>query len=139
MKVELSRRVREIDPQSLTTRNGIRTYTIDRLCDLKISAYASRDRIRDLYDICFIWDNYRQDLTQPTINMLRNTIAYRGLDEFDYLVSTQEDKLIDARSRQTLSDRFLKMYDQLGLFRVIAQEPPSQSDQKHSHHRGMRL
>lgn len=139
VKVELSRRVREIDPQVLTTRNGIRTYTIDRLCNLKISAYASRDRIRDLYDICFIWDNYRQNLKPQTIDMLRDTISYRGLDEVDYLVSTQEDKLIDARSRQTLGDRFLEMYDQLGLFRAVMPDTPVQEStkSKRSHHHGL--
>ena len=43
---------------------------------------------------------------------MQNTVQYKGLEQFDYLVSDQRDDLIDV---DRLADAFLMMYDRLGL------------------------
>lgn len=112
LKVEISYRRREIDPKEVTIRNGITVYNIDTLCIMKTNAYSGRDKIRDLYDVSFICNNYYDELSEPTKTMLRNAIEYKGVEQFDYIVQEQHDTLIDE---DKLAEDFLNMYEKLGL------------------------
>jgi hypothetical protein len=87
-------------------------YGIEPLCVMKINAYTGRDRIRDLYDLAFICNHFFDELSPQTVALLRSAIEYKGLEQFDYLISTQSDVLIDSNK---LAEDFLKMYDRLGL------------------------
>jgi hypothetical protein len=86
---------------------------------MKASAYLSRDRIRDLYDVSFICNKYLNQLSEPVKNQIRDAIEYKGLEQFDYLVSTQKDELINESA---LVDSFLKMTDNLGVLLEIDEE-----------------
>lgn len=110
LKVEVSYRKKHISQSEYTKINGIVVYNIDSICMMKINAYASRDKIRDLYDLTFICNNYW--VSPVIINMVRNCVEYKGLEQFDYLINQQSDELIDNNK---LADDFLKMYDRLGL------------------------
>jgi hypothetical protein len=112
LKVEVSYRRRNIPSDEITTKNGICVYDIDTLASMKINAYNQRDKIRDLYDITFIYNNYQDDLSKGTIKSLRNALEYKGLEHFDYVVNQQSDPLID---KNKLGDDFLDMYEELGL------------------------
>ena len=112
LKIEASYRRREIPEEETETVNGIRVYCIDPLCGMKINAYSGRDRIRDLYDLTFIFNNYYDKLSPQTIALLRGAVAHKGIAQFDYVVRNQPDELIDS---EKLADDFLMMYDRLGL------------------------
>ena len=112
LKIEVSYRRREISPEETDTLNGIKVYSIDPLCGMKINAYSGRDRIRDLYDLTFIFNNYYDKLSPQTIALLRGAVAHKGIAQFDYVVRNQPDELIDS---DKLANDFLTMYDQLGL------------------------
>lgn len=112
LKIEISYRNKNISTDYYLKINGIQVYSIDRLAQLKASAYQGRDRIRDLYDICFICNNYFHDLSDSTINYIRDALSYKGFDYFDYIVETQQDSLIDINK---LADSYLKLFDKLGL------------------------
>jgi predicted nucleotidyltransferase component of viral defense system len=112
LKVEASYRRAEIPTNEIKMINGIRVYGIEPLCVMKTSAYAGRDKIRDLYDIAFICNNYYDQLSLPTIALLRSSVEYKGIEQFDYVVRNQPDELID---NDKLADDFLKMYEHLGL------------------------
>jgi predicted nucleotidyltransferase component of viral defense system len=112
LKIESSRRRREIDATETTVINGILVYNIDTLCVLKTYAYSNRDKIRDLYDIAFICNNYFNLLSRQTATLLRTMLEYKGLEHYDYITQNQPDTLIDP---DKLADDFLKMYDRLGL------------------------
>lgn len=43
---------------------------------------------------------------------MRNAIEFKGIEQFDYIIKTQPDELIDASK---LAEDFLSMYDRLGL------------------------
>ena len=88
-------RSRSISANTHHRVNGIEVYTIDRICQLKTGAYQGRDKIRDLYDICFICDRYFADLSESTKEQLKDALTYKGFDYFDYVTSTQDDALID--------------------------------------------
>ena len=75
-------------------------------------AYQGRDKIRDLYDLSFIVNNFFEDLSHQTKGMIRDTLSYKGIEQFDYLVATQQDPLID---KDRLAEGFLRMHEKLGL------------------------
>jgi predicted nucleotidyltransferase component of viral defense system len=112
LKIEASYRRREIPVEETKIVNGILVYGIEVLCAMKINAYASRDRIRDLYDLTFIYNNYYDALSPQTIALLRGAVEHKGIAQFDYVVKNQPDELIDS---DKLAMDFLTMYDQLGL------------------------
>ena len=112
LKVEVSYRRKSIDPSEITKINGITVYDIEPLCIMKANAYASRDRIRDLYDLTFICNNYWSELSAPTQAIVRSTVEHKGIEQFDYLIQTQSDELID---NDKLAADFLKMFDRLDL------------------------
>ena len=112
LKVEISYRRREIPVEETTVIHGIRTYTINHLCAQKASAYAGRDKVRDLFDLSFIYLTYKGELTPETISLIRHTVAYKGIEQYDYVVREQQDELIDT---DTMAENFLAMFSDLGL------------------------
>lgn len=116
LKVEVSYRRKEVAQKDYTIVNvvpsGIIVYTIENIMIMKINAFNSRDKLRDLYDITFIYLNYKTFLNVFIINSLRDAIAYKGVEYFDYIIKTQFDDLINANELLT---GFLTMYYELGL------------------------
>lgn len=112
LKIEVSYRNQDISNQDWHEVNGIRVYTIDSLARMKASAYAGRDKIRDLYDLSFICNNYFDDLSHGTKNSIKDVLSYKGIEQFDYLIATQSDPLID---KNKLAENFLLMHEKLNL------------------------
>ena len=112
LKIEMSMRRKEIPTEEIATVNGIATYTPDTLAEMKALAYQGRDAIRDLYDLCYLYNHYKDQITPRTISMIQRSLSYKGLEQFDYLIHTQEDELID---NEKLMNDFLNMYDSLDL------------------------
>lgn len=113
LKIEASFRNAGLAREDTVVVEGIRTYDIDTLCTQKTLAYTARDKIRDAYDVSFIYANYKSELSPKTIETLKTAIAYKGLEQFDYLVETQKDELIN---NDVMAGKFLDMCDGLGLF-----------------------
>lgn len=112
LKIEVSCRRNVINPNEYVKINGIIVYTIERLANMKCSAYASRDKIRDLYDLSFICCNYYNRLSEQTKNFIFDTISAKGVEQYDYLVNNQPDELI---SKEKLLEMFLTTIDKIGL------------------------
>ena len=112
LKIEVSYRKKFIDKSEYSIKNGINVYNIENICMMKVNAYSSRDKIRDLYDLTFICNNYWEKLPPVVKHMVRNCVEFKGLEQFDYLINQQNDELIDNNK---LAGDFLKMYDNLGL------------------------
>jgi predicted nucleotidyltransferase component of viral defense system len=91
---------------------GILVYSINEIFLMKLNAFSGRDKIRDLYDVKFIYLHYKQNLNPQSISVLRNALAYKGVEQFDYLVKNQHDELTD---NEQLSENFLTMYFDIGL------------------------
>ena len=112
LKIEASYRRKEIPEEETEIINGIKVYRMEPLCVMKVNAYAGRDKIRDLYDVTFICNNYFDRLSAQTVALVRGAVEYKGIAQFDYVVRDQLDELIDG---DKLAEDFLKMYDRLGL------------------------
>lgn len=112
LKIEISYRSRNIPAYTHHRVDGIEVYTIDHICQLKTGAYQGREKIRDLYDICFICNQYFDSLSDSAKEQLKAALTYKGFDYFDYVTSTQEDSLID---KNALAELYLKMFEKLDL------------------------
>lgn len=124
LKVEVSYRRKIIPDESVTYINGIKVYTLNEICRLKAAAYMGRDAIRDLYDISFICSEYFDKLSNEARRMLQSAFEYKDIEQFDYLVATQDDSLID---KDLLETRFLDSFDKVGL---LTPERPEKSESK---------
>lgn len=112
LKIEVSYRKPRLFPNEDTFINGIHVYNIDSLFRMKLGAFQGRDKIRDLFDITYVYNKYKGSLSSLSIEMLVNALSVKGLDQFDYLMKTQYDPLIDYNS---LAEGFLNMYYDLGF------------------------
>ena len=112
LKIEISYRNKNIDPLKYQKINGINVYKIDSICLMKASAYNGRDKIRDLYDLTYICHNYWEELSEVTREVAKTSVEFKGIEQFDYLINTQKDELID---NDKLASDFLELYDKLGL------------------------
>ena len=108
LKIEVSHRRNNIDPSELDNINGILAYKIEALSMMKVNAYMARDRIRDLFDVCFIINKYWENLSEPAQNLFRYALAQKGLEQFDVVIAEQNDDLIDP---DELAANFLKAYE----------------------------
>ena len=99
-------------PENCPTINGIKVYSIEDLALMKASAYSARDTIRDLFDLSFICNNYLSELSEPVVNSIRANVLSKGIEQFDYILATQDDPLID---KDLLAENFLTMHGRFGL------------------------
>lgn len=113
LKVETSFRNQSLSFNDSIIKNGIRTYPIDTLAQMKMTAFMSRDRIRDLYDVSFITNNYWEELSQPIQRLYRTGFSEKGIEQFDLMCATQDDDLID---KDVLAESFLKALDTAKIF-----------------------
>jgi len=112
LKIEVSYRSKNISESDFNKISGIAVYTIDNLALMKAMAYNARDRLRDMYDIAFICDNYWEEISAPTKKTIRRALEYKGLEQFEYIVKTQHDELINE---DELLTKFLQMYEKVEL------------------------
>lgn len=112
LKIEVSYRRKNIKEDEITKINGINVYTINEICLMKASAYSGRDKIRDLYDICSICNNYWDELSEDVKSFIRVAVEYKGIEQFENIIKDRKDELID---NEKLEEDFLKMYDKLGI------------------------
>jgi hypothetical protein len=108
LKVEVSLRDGIDGNYSETVINGINVYSIDSIFKMKCSAYVNRDRIRDLYDLGFVFDKFGGDLSENTLKTLDIALEKKGIEQFDYLVQNDVDEIVDLDLAET---RFLNMYE----------------------------
>lgn len=114
LKIEVSYRRIDIPDNILREIDGIQVYCLDELAGMKASAYSGRDKIRDLYDITFLCTHYWDSLSPAAKDSIRRALEYKDMEQFDYLVETQQDSLIDIG---VLEQMFLESFDRLGLLR----------------------
>lgn len=112
LKIETSLRNKNIDKKLIKYFNKYRVYDINVLAFQKIDAYRNRDKIRDLYDICFIVINHLNKLLPEIKEELINAIFQKGIQQYDYVIKEQNDEFID---KNKLQDMVLETFEKLGL------------------------
>lgn len=66
--------------------DGINVYNIDRLITMKVNAFSGRDKSRDLFDICFLFEHYPQFFDIAQLESIATKIYYFGEEELDLLL-----------------------------------------------------
>lgn len=114
LKVEVSYRNKNslLVKELSLVKNGVLTYNINTLFGMKTDAYSNRDKIRDLYDLSFIINNYYDELSSENIIRFEDTLDRKdGLDQLEYVIRTDiGDNLVN---RDELETMFLKMYEKI--------------------------
>lgn len=111
LKVKVSYRNKALIAD-ITQVNTILVYNINRLAELKAQAYLGRDKLRDLFDITFITLGYFNILSQSTQKLICDVVTIKGIEQVEYLTTTQHDDLIDVN---ILENQFSMMWKLLGL------------------------
>ena len=104
LKVEMSFRSKLIKPEEACD--------INRICQMKCSAYNAHDELCDLYDIVDIYRKFKDELSSASIDAIIDAFSYKGRDHVDYLLSDQTDDLID---KEKFTKDFLDVYNDLGF------------------------
>lgn len=112
LKVEISFRKKYTNRDEVSNINGINVYNINQLAIMKANAYTGRDKIRDFYDVCFICNNYWDELEDSVKSIITTALEYKGFEQYEYIIKDQKDILID---NDKLLDDFLNTCNKLGL------------------------
>ena len=113
LKVEVSYRVNlALARDNIVTVNNITVYSPLHLLQLKLTAFCSRDKIRDLYDVLFLLKQYWGIIPDSLKAQVINAYSYKGIDYVDYLIKTQSDELI--LSNKLYSD-YIDVLSMLGM------------------------
>jgi len=108
LKVEASYKDPDIDPDDVCIVEGVALYDIQTLV---LPLVMRRDRLRDLYDLCFIGISHRDKLERRR-RIIGDCLFYRGSDYLGYLEKLDPDPLVDTGR---LRRRFLELRSYLGL------------------------
>lgn len=114
LKVEVSYRRKFIGTNEVNIINNILVYSISRLLSMKLDAFKSRTKIRDLYDVVFIVLNFWKSLNDQDKLYVIDAFSYRDLSYVSFLLEEQTDDLIN---KESLTDGVLKMYSLIGYTR----------------------
>lgn len=117
LKIEVSyRNSKMISPVDFSNIDGVNVYTVDKIAYMKSIAYSQRDRLRDLFDLCFLVLNYYPSFSPETKNLIFNSLSYKGIEQLDYLLCSDtqpnKDNLIDS---DLLYDMFLTTLDKMNI------------------------
>lgn len=112
LKIETSFRSATIDQEETKNINGYKVYDLDGIALRKTGAYSDRDKIRDIYDLCFIANNYWNQLNRYTKTIMKDSFGHKGFAEFDDMIRNSNDALIDA---DKLTQDFLNAFEIMGI------------------------
>ena len=105
IKIEVKNNKR-INDKDVVNVNGYNVYTVDKLCDMKLTAFRERTSARDIYDIAFLVDKHADKLTAKTISKLK--IAIKDLEAvYDrYHADWTHDPVLN---KESLSEKLMKL------------------------------
>jgi domain of unknown function (DUF1814) len=87
LKAEFSyRQGQQIDEDDVVTVDGIRTYRLEKLTGLKIDAFASRTKARDIFDVSYHLERHPDHISNHDLLRIGQTIDIRGMDGFEDLM-----------------------------------------------------
>lgn len=115
LKIELS--LRGVDYQRVTTSvSGIRLYTKSKILELKLFTLNGRYKLRDLYDVAYLWESSRGIFTNDDIIKLTSLLAKRfPFSSLDRYLLEQQDSILPKEAIELLISRLLLMYGDLNL------------------------
>ncbi len=104
LKIEISRRNKNISRDDLEIKDGIKVYKVEKIIDQKLEALKNRTTSRDLYDVIFLAKNYFDSFNENNKIYLKS--LYDNLDTtFNmFYQSFAEDGILKNKFVSVLSD-----------------------------------
>ena len=120
--------------------NGVNVYNIDKLIAMKINAFNGRDKIRDLFDINFLFEHYPQFFTIANLESIITKLHYCGEEELDLLLGDEmhTHRLTTSKEIETngFSNTLLrKVQDRLNELESVSINENTASVSKHKKRR----
>jgi predicted nucleotidyltransferase component of viral defense system len=84
-----------INEKEVAVIDGIRMYTIEKLAELKVQAFITRTKPRDIYDVSFLLEKYPQAITKGSLNLINTKISNFGIDSFLRILDEDKDVLVN--------------------------------------------
>lgn len=94
-------------PEKATQINNILVYNIEKLMEQIIRDYYLRNKLRDLYDVAFIFNNYRSYMDIELFDDLQAAVHEKGLEQLEYLLKYDNNIGVD---NEYIEKEFLKMW-----------------------------
>lgn len=115
LKVEVSYRGKNIIESNRVNIDGVNVYTLKELLFMKIDTFLSpnRNKIRDLYDIAFIYHEAEIELTDDIIRELTRMFMHDMLDYIFYVVENHKDFIIPDTDSERILEDILYIYDDI--------------------------
>ena len=90
LTIEISYRQKDIiKDEEIVNIDGINTYKINKLFELKLNAFKDRDVARDIYDLNFILNNYYEELS---LEQKKHFVKAAQEKDLDVVCSFLEDE-----------------------------------------------
>lgn len=115
LKIETSYRNKCLPNTMMAEMNSVLTYTVNRLAKQKANAFQNRDKIRDIYDLCYIYDTYEAVLTEETLVDIQDAFLSKTPEDVLYMVTENPDSQIDSNK---LFDDFCRIYEDVGIAKL---------------------
>ncbi|MDR1234548.1 MAG: nucleotidyl transferase AbiEii/AbiGii toxin family protein [Mycoplasmataceae bacterium] len=112
LKIETSLRNKSINKENIKKEGIFYFYDINVIAMQKADAFRNRDKIRDLYDLCFIANKYYEKLIPEVQDELKQVLMAKGIQQYDYVVKEQTDQFIDI---DKLQDMILQAFTKLKI------------------------
>jgi len=92
LKIEVSARNKKMLKNGIyipVQVNGITVYSIETIAAMKVATFSQRDKIRDLFDIGFLLQNYPAIFDKNQLIAILENISYKGLDTLSILLQDE--------------------------------------------------
>ncbi|WP_281529883.1 nucleotidyl transferase AbiEii/AbiGii toxin family protein [Campylobacter hominis] len=112
LKIEVSSRNLKLLEKNLLKYkniNGVNIYDVTELIKMKATAFSGRDKIRDFFDLAFLFKNYKKFFNETILMQIYEKIQYAGIDELNSLLKDEVKKknLNESINFNTFSQDFL--------------------------------
>lgn len=112
LNIEVSYSAGSIKGEDYEILNGIPVYNADNLLMQKETDFHTTLQLADLYDVVFIYKNYRSRLSEHSIQWLYSIFDYYGMERFRFYLSINREKWLDTGR---LYDDVINMFSELGI------------------------
>lgn len=111
LKIEVSYRG-DIDWENVKEFEKVNVYSPTKLMVMKVNAFLSPtwNKIRDLYDIAYLFYDYEVELTQQVVERLTDMFAYENLEYIDQLIDNHKDPIIPVKDLERLRESMYSIY-----------------------------
>ncbi|AEP36901.1 nucleotidyl transferase AbiEii/AbiGii toxin family protein [Taylorella asinigenitalis] len=95
LKIEVSarntQRLRDL-PNLYQKHGNVNVYGIDELIHMKTAAFTGRDKVRDLYDLNFLFKKYPENFSESLLRVIVPKLYYSGEEELNNLLEYEFNK-----------------------------------------------